>query len=247
MRVSGALVSKVLQNIAHAAKPGVTLLELDGLAEHLTRELKAVPAFKGYLGYKHCLCTSVNEQVVHGIPSHRKLNEGDILGLDFGLIYDGYYGDSAVTIPIGQVPEDARSLMLATLKSLYAAIDVARVGSSLKDLAAAVEETVRPFDYGVVREFVGHGIGQKLHEEPQVPNYAAGASNFKLRAGMTIAIEPMINAGHRDVRILDDKWTAVTRDGSLSAHFEHTIAITEGVPEILTEWEVPRFGIFHQT
>lgn len=242
MRASGQIVSRILRQVASAAKPGVTLAELDRLAEELTREAGARPAFKGFHGYKHVLCTSVNEQVVHGIPTDRKLADGDIVGLDFGVVLDGYYGDSAVTVPIGQVGKPAQALMKATCNGLYAAIDAARPGNSLKDIGRAVEQAVKPFNFGIVREFVGHGIGQSLHEDPQVPNYEDGASNIRLRAGMTIAIEPMITAGARTVRILDDRWTAVTTDGSLSAHFEHTIAITENEAEILTEWDPPKFG-----
>lgn len=241
MRKSGQLVSEVLRKVASLAQPGVTLVELDAEAERLTLELGATPAFKGYLGYRHSLCTSVNEQVVHGIPTNRALVDGDVLGLDFGLVYQGYYGDSALTIPIGKVSATAKQLLKATRESLYAAIAVALPGNSLRDLALAIEKTVVPFGYGIVRDFVGHGIGQKLHEEPQIPNYSSASSPLKLRSGMTIAIEPMINQGGHEVRVLADKWTAVTKDGSLSAHFEHTIAITESVPEVLTEWDPPGF------
>jgi len=241
MRECGKKVAHVLMQVVKMVRPGITLAELDQEAERLSHGVGALPAFKGYMGYKHTLCTSVNEQVVHGIPSPRKLKDGDIIGLDFGLRYEGFFGDSAVTVGVGKIPEHAKQLMEATRLSLYAAIQKARVGNTLKDVAQAVEETVKPFRYGIVREFVGHGIGQKLHEEPQIPNYAAGASNLKLRAGMTIAIEPMINEGTAAVKVLDDRWTAVTVDGRLSAHFEHTIAITDGDPEILTEWSSP-FG-----
>jgi methionyl aminopeptidase len=237
MRHSGKLVAQVLQRLAKMAEPGITLLDLDAEAERLTLEAGATPAFKGYQGYKHSLCTSVNEQVVHGVPSARKLKDGDIVGLDFGLVYDGFYGDSAITVPIGEVSEAAHQLMKATVDSLYAGIAASRAGNTLKDVARAIESTVKPMGYGIVREFVGHGIGQKLHEEPQVANYEAGASGLKLRAGMTIAIEPMINEGTHSVKVLGDRWTAVTQDGKLSAHFEHTIAITEGDPEILTVWD----------
>jgi len=196
----------------------------------------AKPAFKGYLGFQHTVCASVNEQVVHGVPSQRKLVEGDIIGLDFGLVYEGFFGDSAVTLAIGQVSDKAKKLMQVTKDSLYAAIDAARSGNTLKDIARAIEDTIRPHRYGIVKEFVGHGIGTKLHEEPQVANYEAGATNLKLRPGMTIAIEPMINEGTHRVKVLGDKWTVATEDGGLSAHYEHTIAITEGEPEILTAW-----------
>ena len=246
MRVSGRLVSQVLQRIAKMVEPGISLLDLDREAEKLTLGFGAIPAFKGYLGYKHSLCTSVNEQIVHGIPTDRRLIEGDLVGLDFGLVFNGFYGDSALTVPVGKISPVARDLARVTLESLYSGIAAARSGNSIKDIALAIEGTVTPKGYGIVREFVGHGIGNKLHEDPQVANYSAGASSLKLKTGMTIAIEPMINAGKCDVRILEDKWTAVTKDGSLSAHFEHTIAITDGEPEILTEWENPRFGIFYE-
>ncbi len=237
MRKCGRLVSSVLQQVAALVQPGVTLIDLDMAAEKLSREAGAVPAFKGYQGFRHTLCLSVNEQVVHGIPSKRALKEGDIVGVDFGLQYEGFYGDSALTIAVGKVPENAARLMQVTKDSLYAAISQAKSGNTLKDLARAIENVVRPHHYGIVREFVGHGIGTRLHEDPQVPNYEEGASNLKLRPGMTIAIEPMINEGTAAVKILEDRWTAVTLDGLLSAHFEHTIAITDGEPEIFTEWE----------
>jgi methionyl aminopeptidase len=241
MRQAGRLVSEVLQEVAALVKPGITLAELDREAEERTLARDAKPAFKGYLGYRHTLCTSVNEQVVHGIPTDRALVEGDIVGLDYGLVFKGFYGDSAVTVPVGPIDERSARLMRATRDSLYAAIDASREGNTIKDVARAVEDTVKSFGYGIVREFVGHGIGQKLHEDPQIPNYAAGASNLKLRKGMTICIEPMINEGVSGVRVLSDKWTAVTADGKRSAHFEHTLAITDGAPEILTEWVIPRF------
>lgn len=237
MRAAGKLVAQVLKAVSGMARPGVTLLALDQEAERLTRAAGAKPAFKGYLGFKHTTCLSVNEQVVHGVPSQRILKDGDILGIDFGLSYEGFYGDSAVTVAVGNVPENAKKLMQVTRDALYAGIAQARSGNTLKDIARAIEATVTPHRYGIVREFVGHGIGTKLHEDPQVPNYEAGASGLKLRPGMTLALEPMINEGTASVKVLEDKWTAVTMDGRLSAHYEHTIAITEGEPEILTEWE----------
>ena len=242
MRGAGALVAKILKQLALQVDEGISLSYLDREAERMTLDSGAVPAFKGYLGYKHSLCTSVNEQVVHGIPTDRELKKGDIVGLDFGLSLHGYYGDSAITVAVGDTSENAKRLMRATLESLYAGIAAARSGNTLKDVGSAIESVVRPFGYGVVREFVGHGIGQKLHEDPQVPNYAEGASNLKLRPGLTLAIEPMINEGSHRVRILDDKWTAVTMDSKLSAHYEHTIAVTDGDPEILTEWDTRCFG-----
>lgn len=241
MREAGRRLARILETIAGLAKPGVTLLELDQEAERLTLAASSKPAFKGYLGYRNTLCTSVNEQVVHGIPSSRKLSDGDIIGLDYGLVYEGFYSDSAVTVPVGKVSDVARNLMKVTATSLYAGIDACRVGNTLKDVARAVEGAVKPHGYGIVREFVGHGIGQRLHEDPQVPNYESGASSLKLKAGMTIAIEPMINLGTHQVKVLEDRWTAVTVDGKLSAHFEHSVAITENGPEVLTEWEGDNF------
>ncbi|NBT57966.1 type I methionyl aminopeptidase, partial [bacterium] len=213
MRKAGEMVAKVLFELTKAAQPGVSLLDLNQLAEDLTLSMGAKPAFKGYLGFAHSLCTSVNEQVVHGVPSQRKLKDGDVIGLDFGLVYDGFFGDSAVTVGIGRISDAAKKLMQVTKDSLYAAIDASREGNTLKDIARAIEETIRPHKYGIVKEFVGHGIGTKLHEEPQVANYEAGASNLKLRRGMTIAIEPMINAGTHRIKVLGDKWTVTTEDG----------------------------------
>lgn len=236
MRQAGKRVARVLMELSQAAKPGVTLLELDKLAEDLTYKFGATPAFKGYHGYKNALCVSVNEQVVHGIPTKRALKDGDILGLDFGLIFNGFYGDSAITVPVGTISDEAKKLVQATKDSLWAGIDASRAGNTVKDIARAVEGTVKPMGYGVVREFVGHGIGTKLHEDPQIPNFEAGAQNLKLKPGMTIAIEPMINQGTHQVKVLQDQWTAVTVDGKLSAHYEHTILITDGDPEILTSW-----------
>jgi methionyl aminopeptidase len=237
MRQSGKLVARVLMELTKMAVPGTKLIELDQAAEELTLSFGAKPSFKGYIGYRHSLCTSVNEQVVHGIPTDRVLKDGDIIGLDFGLSYQGFHGDSAVTVAVGTISEEAKELLFVTKQSLYAGIDAARAGNSIKDVAMAIESVVKPHGFGIVKEFVGHGIGEKLHEDPQIPNYAAGASNLKLKPGMTIAIEPMINRGTHKVRVLGDRWTAVTNDGELSAHYEHSIAITEGEPEILTAWE----------
>ncbi len=237
MRQSGRLVAKVLMNLTKMAVPGTKLIDLDLAAEELTLSFGAKPSFKGYIGYRHSLCASVNEQVVHGIPSDRVLKDGDIIGLDFGLSYQGFHGDSAVTVAVGNISDEAKKLILVTKQSLYAGIDAARAGNTLKDVAFAIESVIKPHGFGIVKEFVGHGIGQKLHEDPQVPNYASGASNLKLKPGMTIAIEPMVNRGTHKVRVLADRWTAVTEDGQLSAHYEHSIAITDGEPEILTAWE----------
>jgi methionyl aminopeptidase len=237
MRQSGKLVARVLMELTKMAVPGTKLIELDQAAEELTLSFGAKPSFKGYIGYRHSLCTSVNEQVVHGIPTDRVLKDGDIIGLDFGLSYQGFHGDSAVTVAVGTISEEAKELLFVTKQSLYAGIDAARAGNSIKDVAMAIESVIKPHGFGIVKEFVGHGIGEKLHEDPQIPNYAAGASNLKLKPGMTIAIEPMVNRGTHKVRVLGDRWTAVTNDGELSAHYEHSIAITEGEPEILTAWE----------
>lgn len=237
MRKAGKLVAKVLSQLAPMAREGVTVEELDRAAEEMTLELGAKPAFKGYQGFKHTLCASVNEQIVHGVPSPRVLKNGDIIGLDFGLVYDGFFGDSAITVAVGEVSQEAKTLMKVTMDSLYAGIAACRAGNTVRDIGRAVESVVKPHGYGIVREFVGHGIGRRLHEDPQIPNFEAGASQLKLRPGMTICIEPMVNIGKPDVKVLSDRWTAVTVDGSLSAHFEHSIAITEGDPEILTDWD----------
>jgi len=242
MRGAGKCVSKILSTIAKEVRPGISLLELDQQAKDLAAQMGVKCAFLGYMGFPGAVCTSVNDQIVHGIPTGRRLEEGDVVGLDFGVVKDGFYGDSAVTIPVGKISDDAKKLLKATAQSLYAAIEVSRAGNTLKDIARAIEGVVKPHGYGIVRDFVGHGIGTKLHEDPQIPNYVAGAQPFTLRAGMTIAIEPMINGGSEFVKVLDDKWTAVTEDGSLSAHYEHSLVITDGEPEILTEWEGGRFG-----
>lgn len=232
----GKLVADVLNEVSKKVAPGVSLIELDEYAEKLSIESGARPAFKGYKGFPYSLCTSVNEQVVHGMPSQRTLKEGDIVGLDFGLSLNGFFGDSAVTLPVGKVSTQAAQLMKATCESLFNGIKASRAGNTLKDVARAIESTVNVFGYGIVRDFVGHGIGTKLHEDPQVANYESGASNIKLKAGMTIAIEPMITAGGAEIEVLSDKWTTVTKDKSLSAHYEHTILITESDPQILTYW-----------
>lgn len=242
MRRAGRCAAQILSTLAAEAVAGVSLIDLDRRAEALTLDAGAKPAFKGYGGYKHTLCTSVNEHVVHGIPTARILKDGDIVGLDFGLILEGFFADTAVTVPVGKISESAKTLMNATCQALYAAIEICRPGNTVRDVAKAIERTVQPHRYGIVREFVGHGIGAKLHEDPQVPNYEAGAPNITLRPGMTICIEPMVNLGTAAVKVLQDGWTAVTADGKLSAHFEHTIAITEDGPEVLTEWTSPSFG-----
>jgi len=235
MREAGRLVGEVLTELAVRVAPGVTTADLDALAEKLIRHAGAVPAFKGYHGYPATICTSVNDEVIHGIPSGRRvLNEGDVVSIDVGVSLDGYYGDSAVTLAVGQVSEDAAVLLRVTEESLCKVIDRARPGNRVSDLSHAVQQHVEAYGCSVVREFVGHGIGQQMHEEPQIPNYGEPGHGPRLTEGMVLAIEPMVNAGRPSVKVLADGWTAVTRDGSLSAHFEHTVAVTAGEPWILT-------------
>jgi methionyl aminopeptidase len=235
IREACLVVHAVLDVLEAAARPGVTTLELDQLAADRTRALGATPAFLGYHGYPASLCISVNEEVVHGIPSPRRvLREGDVVGLDYGVVLDGFFGDAARTVPVGRVSPQALRLLDATREALQAGIAAARPGGRVGDIGAAVEAFVARKGYAVVREFVGHGIGRRLHEPPQVPNYGRAGSGERLVPGLVLAIEPMVNAGGAEVRVLDDGWTAVTADGSLSAHFEHTVAVTENGPEILT-------------
>jgi methionyl aminopeptidase len=210
-------------------------MDLERAAEKLIRDLGAKPAFKGYYDYPCVLCTSVNDEIVHGIPSaNRTLKDGDLVSIDCGVVLEGYYGDSAVTVPVGEVAQDARKLLDITEQSLYKGIDAAVVGATVGDVGAAVQQHVEANGFSVVREFVGHGIGTRLHEDPQVPNYGTKGHGPRLREGMVIAIEPMVNAGKSGARLLEDKWTAVTEDGSYSAHFEHCVAVTSDGPMILT-------------
>jgi methionyl aminopeptidase len=240
MREAGRLVGEVLTELMAHIAPGVTTADLDGLAEKRITRAGAVPAFKGYHGYPATICTSINEEVIHGIPSGRRvLNEGDVISIDVGASLDGYYGDSAMTLPVGQVSEDAARLLRVTEESLYKAIESVRSGGRISDIGHAVQHHVEAYGFSVVREFVGHGIGQRMHEEPQVPNYGEPGRGPRLSEGMVLAIEPMVNAGKPAVKVLADGWTAVTRDGSLSAHFEHTVAVTADGPWILTAREVP--------
>lgn len=234
MRAVNALVGEILRELRGLARPGVTTAELDRLAERRIREAGAVPAFKGYHGYPATICASVNEEVVHGIPSERTLTDGDILSIDLGALRDGFYGDAAVTMPIGRISDRAADLLRVTEEALYQAIDKARVGARVSDLGHAVQRHVEAHGFSVVREFVGHGIGERLHEEPQIPNYGEPGRGPRLAEGMVLAIEPMVNMGKPGIHVLEDAWTAVTRDGSLSAHFEHTVAVTAGGPLILT-------------
>lgn len=235
MRRAGAVVAQVLVEIAELVKPGATTADLDLFAQTRTKELGAKPAFKGYHGFPATLCVSVNEEVVHGIPSKKRiLKEGDIVGIDFGVILDGWFGDSARTFAVGKIAPEAQKLLEITEKSLHLGIEQARAGQHLFDIGHAVQNFVESHGYSVVREFVGHGIGKSLHEDPQVPNFGIRGKGMLLKPGMVLAIEPMINAGKPEVRVLSDGWTAVTVDKALSAHFEHTVAITDQGPEILT-------------
>jgi methionyl aminopeptidase len=235
MRRAGHIVRQVLDEMRAMVKPGITTMDLERTAEKLIREFGAKPAFKGYYDYPCVLCTSVNDEIVHGIPSeNRTLKEGDLVSIDCGVVLEGYYGDSAVTVPVGAVTQDAKKLLDVTEQSLYKGIDAAVVGATVGDVGAAVQQFVESNGFSVVREFVGHGIGTRLHEDPQVPNYGTKGHGPKLREGMVIAIEPMVNAGKSGARLLEDKWTAVTEDGSFSAHFEHCVAVTNDGPVILT-------------
>jgi methionyl aminopeptidase len=239
MRRANIIVAEVLKELAQKVVPGVTTLELDELAEARTLQKKALPAFKGYSVagrvFPRSLCVSINEEIVHGIPSNRTLREGDIVGLDFGVIYEGFYGDSAVTVGVGKVSEEANRLLEVTERSLYAGIEQLRVGKRLGDLGAAVQQVAESAGFSVVRAFVGHGIGKRLHEEPPVPNFGEPDRGIRLKEGMVLAIEPMVNAGGYEVEIKEDGWTAVTKDGSLAAHFEHSVAITKNGPYILSQ------------
>ena len=242
MRRANVIVAEVLHALKDKVAPGVTTLELDALAEDLTLGKKAVPAFKGYSVagrvFPRCLCVSVNEEIVHGIPSHRALREGDIVGLDYGVIFEGFYGDSAVTVGVGKVSEEAKRLMEVTERALYRGIDQLYAGRRLGDLGFAVQQTAESAGYSVVRAFVGHGIGKKLHEEPPVPNYGEPDRGMRLKEGMVLAIEPMVSAGGHEIEIKEDGWTAVTKDGSLAAHFEHSVAITKEGPFILSRLQL---------
>lgn len=235
MAAAGKMVAEILAGLREKVAPGVALIELDAYAERETLKRKAKPAFKGYSGFPFSLCCSVNEQVVHGMPSSRVLVPGDIVSLDFGVLYGGFYGDAALTLPVGKVSETAERLMKVTEESLYKAIECADVSHRLSDVSHAVQAWVEPRGFSVVRDFVGHGIGKELHEGPQVPNFGPPGKGPKLKVGMVLAIEPMINEKGYDVRVLEDGWTAVTADGGLSAHFEHTVAITDNGPLILSQ------------
>lgn len=236
MREAGKRTREILELVRSLVKPGVTTYDLDKAAEDKLKEWGIRPAFKGYHGYPAVLCTSVNDEVVHGIPSKKRvLKEGDVVSVDFGLFYDGYVGDSAITIPVGKIDEKTARLLKTTEESLYAGIKAVKPGATLGDIGAAVQRVVEREGFSVVRDFVGHGVGTQMHEDPQVPNYGKPGRGLKLREGMVIAIEPMVNAGTYEVEVLDDGWTAVSADGSMSAHFEHTVAVTANGVRILTE------------
>jgi methionyl aminopeptidase len=237
IRASNIIVAEILTKLKERVEEGVTTLELDHISEDLALKKGAKPAFKGYRGYPFSLCASINEQVIHGIPSERVLREGDIVSLDFGVYYHGYYGDAAMTVPVGKISSEAALLLEATEASLTLAIHEATVGNRLGDISAAVQTHVEAEGFAVVKDFVGHGIGRNLHEDPQIPNYGVKGRGVALKAGMVLAIEPMVNAGTYKIRMLADGWTAVTADGRLSAHFEHTIAITDHGPEILSRMQ----------
>ncbi len=235
MRDAGRIVSEILDALEAAVAPGVSTWELDQLAERLIYRKGAKPAFKGYQNFPCCLCASVNDEVVHGIPSKKRtLAEGDLMKLDFGVVFKGYFGDAARTVPVGKVTPKAQALIDATRGSLDAAIAAMVAGNKVGDIGHAVQSYVEARGFSVVRQFVGHGIGRKLHEKPQVPNFGSPGRGTELRPGMVLAVEPMVNEGTAEVEVLDDDWTAVTCDGRLSAHFEHTIVVTEQGPEVLT-------------
>ncbi len=238
MEKSNRIVGRVLSELRGLVKPGVSTAELDAFAEKRAHEMNAQPAFKGYRGYPASLCTSINEEIVHGIPSPvRILKEGDIISLDFGVVLDGFYGDAAVTYPVGRVAADAIKLMRNAEDAFHAGMAQARPGNRISDISHAVQQCVEEAGFSVIRIFVGHGIGFSLHEDPQIPNFGGPGRGAKIEAGMTLAIEPMIAAGHWDAEILADNWTAITKDRSLSSHYEHTIAVMENGPVILSRWE----------
>ena len=235
MSASGRLVAEILSEVRDRIKPGVTTQELDLLASRLSLKKKARPAFKGYKGYPFSLCVSVNEEVVHGFPSKRRLMDGDIVSLDFGVYLDGYYGDAALTQAVGRVTSQAERLIQVTKEALLKGLEQIRAGRRLGDISCAVQQHVEGNRFSVVRQFVGHGIGKALHEDPQIPNFGEAGRGILLKPGMVLAIEPMVNAGGSEVEIKADGWTAVTKDRNLSAHFEHTVAITENGCRILTQ------------
>lgn len=234
-RASNRIVAEVLNRISEKVKPGVRTKDLDKLAEDIVQKRGAKPAFKGYRGFPHALCTSINEVVVHGMPSERVLVEGDIIGLDFGVYYRGFFGDATITLPVGKVSGKALRLIEVTEKSLYKGIEEATKGNRLGAISAAVQTTVESAGFSVVRDYVGHGVGKNLHEDPQIPNFGKKDRGIELKSGMILAIEPMVNEKTFEVKVLPDGWTVVTADGGLSAHFEHSVAITDDGPDILSK------------
>jgi len=235
LRDAGRIVAETHQEVKNAVKPGVTTLDLDRIAEEYIKGRGAIPSFKGFHGFAGNICASVNEEVVHGIPGLRKLKSGDNVSIDIGAVINGYHGDAAITVPVGEVDAEVQNLLDVTEESLYKGIEQAIIGNRLSDISHAVQSHVDQYGFGVVRDYVGHGIGRSMHEDPQIPNYGSPGRGPRLKAGMTLAIEPMINLGTYEVRTLGDGWTVVTLDGKRSAHFEHSIAITDGKPEILTK------------
>jgi len=235
LRICNQIVARVLEELRQIIQPGITTGELNDRAEQSIKNHGATPAFKGYRGFPAGLCTSINEQIVHAIPDERKLKEGDIISLDLGAKLNGFYGDAAITVPVGNIGNKVEKLLRVTEESLYKGIEQAVVGNRLSDISQSIQAWVESHGYSVVRDFVGHGIGRSLHEEPQIPNFGNPVPNPRLQEGMVFALEPMVNEGSYEIRILSDGWTAVTADGSLSAHFEHTVAVTGNGPIILSE------------
>lgn len=235
LRDAGQIVAETFVEIKKAVKPGVTTLELDQIAEKYIKSRGAIPAFKGYHGFPGNICASVNEEVVHGIPGLRKLKSGDNVSIDIGAVINGYNGDAAITVPVGEVDAEMEQLLKVTEESLYKGIEQAIAGNRLSDISHAVQSHAEKYGYGVVRDYVGHGIGRNMHEDPQIPNYGSPGRGPRLKSGMTLAIEPMVNLGTYEVKALDDGWTVVTLDKKPSAHFEHSIAVTDNGPEILTK------------
>lgn len=235
MRQANLIVARTLRHLSTLIRPGVTTAFLDSEAEHLIRDLGGEPAFKGYQGFPASLCASINEQIVHGIPGPRALQEGDIVSLDVGVRYEGFYGDAAWTFPVGEISQPLQQLLQVTKESLFKGIEQVRIGNRVSDISASVQKHIEAFGFSVVREFVGHGIGSQLHEDPQVPNFGIPGRGPRLREGMVLAIEPMVNSRGPGARILEDKWTAVTTDGGYSAHFEHSVALTKDGPWILSQ------------
>ncbi len=240
IRISSQIVTEVLNQLRKFVVPGITTEELDEMAEDFIKKKGAEPAFKGYKGYSHSICTSINEEVVHGIPGKRKLQAGEIISVDLGVKYQGYYGDAALTLPVGKINKQLTRLLKIAKEALYKGIEEAKVGKRLLDISYAIQSYVEKNGFSVVRDFVGHGIGKELHEDPQVPNFGEPHQGPRLKSGMALAIEPMVNLGDWKVEVLPDNWTVVTYDGEPSAHFEHIVAITNTTPEILTAgWDMP--------